>query len=209
MAVETTVIIPARNEEKTIGAIVRTFQEYAPTAGNVYVAIDADTTDSTVDEVKAAGGTPITGMGMRGKGQVVARALTIVACGGPMLSSRIILCDADYTGLTVKHINDLLKPNRGMVIGVPDWPDVEVPEHVIHAWPRVSGFRCLDWPLIPDDAHGYLLETQLNLRAVRYRTQIKQVYMEGLKSPFQWPLSDQRMAELLRDREWGLRNGVL
>jgi hypothetical protein len=205
----TTVIIPARNEERTIGKIVSTFNQHFETQGNVYVGIDADTKDRTGRNTINAGGTPIR-MAQRGKGQVVTECVNVLAALPGRLSGRVILCDGDYTGLTTEHINLILKPQEGMVIGVPDWPEITVPPHVIDAWPKVSGFRCLPWKMVPMNAHGYLLETQLNVLAAKsIGLWPRYVFMRGLKSPFQWPLSEQRMAELKRDREWGERNGVL
>lgn len=204
----TTVIIPARNEEKTIGKIVATFNEHPETHDNVYVGIDVDTKDKTSDEVWANGGYAVH-VDQRGKGQVV-HAILGMLVKHTDISHRIILCDGDYSGLTTAHIDKILARKDGMTIGVPDWPESKVPAHVLKAWPIVSGFRCLPWQLIPSNAHGYLLETQLNKR-VAEATLISSrcVFMDGLKSPFKWPLSDQRMIELKRDREWGERNGVL
>lgn len=204
----TTVIIPARNEEATIAKIVQTFQDHPETKDHVYIGVDGSTSDHTSKAAIGHGGFPVR-TGVRGKGEVVLATLNVVGNLPGMLSERIILCDADYTDLTTDHITAILKPPRGMAIGIPDWPAVECPEHVINAWPRVSGFRCLPWALIPSDAHGYLLETQLNLRAIKFRIPFKFVPMPGLKSPFQWPLSPRRLAAAQADREWGERHGYL
>jgi hypothetical protein len=207
--VATTVIIPARNEEVRIGAIVRTFAEHPETARQVFVGLDADTVDSTAGQVWANGGCAFH-TDQRGKGQVVNAALTTIA-SSLKISKRIILCDADYSGLTAEHISRILEPRTrdGMIIGVPDYPDIDVPAHVINAWHRVSGFRCLPWTMIPHDAHGYLLETQLNLIAVRRRLPILSLFMPGLKAPFTWPFTDRRLRELQRDQTWGKTHGIL
>lgn len=207
--VATTVIIPARNEERTIGEIVRVFQQHPQTKDRVFIGIDSDTNDKTAEVAKGYGGIPIRGINAKGKGQVVYQTLKIVYHLPGLLSGRIILCDADYTGLTTDHIDAILRPITGMVIGIPDWPDIDAPPHVFYAWPRVSGFRCIPFPMVPPEAHGYLLETQLNLIAERAKMVIKYVPMDGLKSPFQWPLAKKRMEELERDRDWGTRHGVL
>ncbi len=203
----TTVIIPARNEEKTIGPIVKMFSQHLTTRGNVYVFIDADSADDTGIPVWENGGCAVR-TDKYGKGQVVRAGVDMLA-RAKQLSSRIILCDGDYTGLTTDHITRILTPKRGMVVGVPDFPVIDVPEHVIMAWPQISGFRCLPVGLIPEDAHGYLLETQLNLLAIKRRMLITKIMMPGLISPFQWPLPPRRMRELQRDRDWGTRNGYL
>lgn len=207
-AMATTVIIPARNEEATIGPIVGTFATYPGADFEVYVAVDADTTDKTAQLTLDWGGVPIPYTHVRGKGQLVAAAVDALD-KAKLISHRIVLCDGDYTGLTWDHIRQLTINQIGMSIGVPDWPECEVPDHVTRSWPNVSGFRWLPWTMIPWNAHGYLLETQLNLRAVRDKMPIRTTFMEGLKSPFQWPLAPKRMAELQRDKEWGTRHGVL
>lgn len=203
----TTVIIPARNEEATIGPIVGQFTTYPAEQMNVYVGIDADTTDKTAQIVLDWEGIPIP-FRMRGKGQIVSNTVRVLNQAG-LISHRIILCDGDYTGLTWNHITEILKPDRGMVIGVPDWPDCDVPEHVTLAWPQISGFRCLPWMMVPQRSQGYLLETQLNQQAARDKMPVRTVFMPGLKSPFQWPMHPGRMRQLQLDREWGMRNGIL
>jgi glycosyltransferase involved in cell wall biosynthesis len=202
----TTVIIPARNEENSIGPIVGAFSMHEH-AFEVYVAVDGDTTDKTAQVALEWGGIPLPYPRIRGKGQLVAAAVFGIGRAG-FLSHRIVLCDGDYAGLTFDHINLIIGPQDGMTIGIPDWPECDVPSHVTNAWPQVSGFRCLPHTMIPDDAHGYLLETQLNLRAIRDRMPIRQRFMTGLKAPFQWPLAPKRKAEMERDREWGLAHGV-
>lgn len=203
----TTVIIPARNEVKTVGAIVNAFSRVPETRGQVYVGIDADTNDGTTNEVWANGGCTIS-LGERGKGQVVRSTLALLR-REKELTDRIILCDADYTGFRPFHIHRILRRSTGLAIGVPDWPTGKMPPHVIRSWPRVSGFRHLPWRLIPDNAHGYLLETQINLAAIEADETSQLLLMPGLKAPFQWPLTPKRMTELLRDQKWGREHGIL
>lgn len=204
----TTVIIPARNEFLTIRKIVETFNLHPETKGHVRVAIDAQTTDDTLPQVLEAGGIPMSYGMTSGKGQIVKAAVDFLAVAD-RITPRIILCDGDYSDLNLDHIDRILWGQTGMIIGVPDWPDIEIPNHVTNSWPHQSGFRCIPWTLIPPNAHGYLLETQLNRAAIDDRMRIGHVMMPGLKSPFQWPLSAKRMAELERDRAWGRANGVL
>jgi hypothetical protein len=204
----TTVIIPVRNEQDTIRKIVETFNQHPETKGNVRVAIDAETTDDTLAQVIEADGIPLSFAETTGKGQIVRGTVDFLVMAD-RITPRIILCDGDYIGLTLDHIDRILWGQSGMVIGVPDWPEFDVPDHVTNSWPHVSGFRCLPWTLVPTNAHGYLLETQLNYASIADRMRIGHVMMPGLKSPFQWPLSGKRMAELERDRGWGRENGIL
>ena len=206
--VATTVIIPCRNEATTIGPIVETFQQHDATNSQIYVILDRATTDETGANAREAGAN-VFQSNVHGKGQVVREALRIIV----NMSEDIILCDGDYTGLTTDHIQRLLCPPRRkhipvMVVGVPDFPDCEVPAHVTTAWPFVSGFRHLHWTWIPINAHGYLLESQINKEIASVQGIVQHVFMPGLKSPFQWPLTERRMAALQADRNWGKRNGV-
>jgi hypothetical protein len=207
LALATTVIIPARNEEVAIFDIVRTFGAH-PATHEIYVGIDGATVDRTAQRVVDAGGIPIPFRNVHGKGQVVSHTVAALLAAG-FLTERVILCDGDYTGLTTDHITAIRKPYTGMVVGIPDPPDIEVPEHVTDAWPKVSGFRCLPWGMIPQSAHGYLLETQLEIIAGKLRMPIQRVNLPGLKAPFQWPLSPRRMAALKADRAWGEEHGIL
>lgn len=203
----TTVIIPALNEETSIGEIVEAFCAYPSTSGNVFVGIDSHTTDKTGFETRIHGGVPIATRA-HGKGQVV-RATLHYLRQNVFVSDRIILCDGDYIGLKPDHIDLLFKYSRGMVIGVPEFPPFDVPSHVITAWPMVSGFRYLNPDLIPEDAHGYLLETQLNKRAAKGFVPVNYKFMMGLMSPFLWPLPERRMKALEEDRQWGMQHGIL
>lgn len=205
----TTVIIPCRNEETTIGDIVTVFQNHKETCGNVYVAIDSETTDATAVNTTIRGGN-IVDTGVHGKGENVAAAIGMI----DRISERIILCDGDYTGLKTRHIDRLIHPPKRvkpaeMVIGIPEYPQIAVPSYVIEAWPHVSGFRYLPWFWIPVNAHGYLLETQINKEMFAKNAPVQHVHMTKLIAPFQWPLSDRRMAALQADRLWGKRSGIL
>jgi glycosyltransferase involved in cell wall biosynthesis len=204
----TAVIIPARNEQQTVGSVVSAFQHHPETKNNVYVGIDAMTDDRTAEFARKSGGIVVQCTDIHGKGEVVAHVTGAMRILG-VVTDRVILCDADYRGLRQKHITSLLTERRGMVIGVPDFPDIdEVPTHVSRAWPLVSGFRYLPEKLIPEDAHGYLLETQLNQASRAAGMDLWTIPMPGLKSPFRWPLSPRRMAALQRDRAWGIMHGV-
>lgn len=198
------VIIPARNEEATIGPIVRTFVSHSEISG-VVVAIDAETTDNTAKEAERSGA-HIVYSERTGKGEVVVDGLRGFKYHRV---DRLILCDGDYTGLTTQHIDFLIRINTGMTIGIPEWPDCPVPIDVLRAWPHVSGLRFVPRAIIPINAKGYLLETQMNLLAIKYYIPRYFAYMEGLKARFTWPLPKRRHEELLRDRRWGEMMGIL
>lgn len=198
------VIIPARNEAKTIVDIVGTFVQ-SPSVDTVFVSIDADTTDNTKDLILEAIDYDvriITFPETRGKGQCVRRALEHIQ------SDHIIFCDGDYTGLTIDHVELLaLAMPETMVIGIPDLPPGRLLPRVLRSWPWVSGFRIMpSLVAMKPNLHGYLMEVQLNKAAHDTHTPVGHVRMHGLISPFN--LTNKRLVEMERDRLWGLANGV-
>lgn len=203
------VIIPARNEEKTIGAIVRTFKLH-PQIAAVIVIIDDDTTDNTADV--ALGERAIVVYGRKGKGQNVK-----LGFDDYVVTDNVILCDADYTGLLPSHIDQLILNHHVFVIGVPDFPLSEVLMSAKMTWewmPRifetyawVSGIRKVNKDAVYDvDFHGYLTEVQINAAYKNMGIEPEFVHLHGLYSPF--VMNDKRIAEMLRDRQWGEANGV-
>jgi glycosyltransferase involved in cell wall biosynthesis len=199
------VIIPARNEEKTIGMVLKILNSNR-LIGRIIVCVDADTTDLTESIARQHRGIvpAITKeLGIRGKGQLVVAGLPYVR------SPYVMFCDADYTGLTTAHILTMthhVAPKQ-MRIGVPEYPD-DVPGHVISAWPWISGFRVVPRELLRRlDLHGYLMETQINLAAEAHRYKFRFRFMPGLVSPYQ--MTPQRILERERDRAWGIEKGIL
>lgn len=205
----TPVIIPCRNEGSTIGEIVSQFKSHKEVS-DVIVGVDSVTTDDTVKEALKYGAWVYL-TGVHGKSEVVNNALKHAREAKIIRSEmdRVILCDGDYTGLTHAHIDRMVNNKPGTVlIGVPDWPKIDVPEFVTKAWPHVSGFRNLPVYAIPHNSHGYLLETMINLFAIRSGMTIEHRFLDGLKSPFQWPMSERRFRAMVTDRQWGMEHGI-
>lgn len=207
------VVIPARNEEKTIATIVNTFTTH-PLIKSVIVSVDADTTDNTWDVV--SNDTDATwicsGYHNRGKGQCVNAGLQHVT------TRRVILCDADVTGLTHDHIGHLMHPTDGMILGVPDFPtpaELAATGHPLrwhrrlrYAWPLVTGQRSVPTAMAQAiDLHGYVMETQLNIVAEAHNVETITCQLRGLRSPFR--LTPKRRQEMERDRAWAIQNGWL
>lgn len=201
------VVIPARNEQNTIGKIVDTFHS-CPEIGAVVVSVDMDTTDNT--RLAAFGYSNIKTdiiinlPECRGKGQCVKRALDFVK------SDNVIFCDADYTGLTTGHITQLIRGeihDPEMAIGVPDFPPPPVLPRIIRSWQWVSGFRIMPTALARSiDLHGYLMEVQINAAANIAKLPLRFERMYGLKSPLN--LTNKRLVEMERDRLWGIANHI-
>jgi len=206
----TDVIIPCRNEEKTIGAIVRTFN-MCPMIRSVIVSIDVDTIDNTAYVASQAGGLVHLAL-TKGKGQVIRAALPFVD------GTQTILCDGDYGGLTTTHIESIL--GQGHIIGVPDFPQDEIidspvvkgnPEwffRIANYWAQNSGFRNVPTHILEGlELHGYLVETQVNMTVAAHKISTMMVPLPGLYSP--WKMGEQRVREMLRDRAWGIQKGIL
>jgi glycosyltransferase involved in cell wall biosynthesis len=205
------VIIPARNEADNIERVLIPFVNH-PFVSQVIVSIDADTTDDTDMIAERWASRIFTGTKNRGKGQCVANALYLVR------TPRVIFCDADVTGLTPDHISCLMHPNGGMVVGVPDFPsEAELlltgqpkkwRRRLEMSWHMVTGQRSVLTEVARSlPLHGYLMETQLNKAHMEGKMPIDYCRLNGLRSPFL--LTDERLSEMERDRQWGFRHGVL
>lgn len=199
------VIIPARNEEITIGDILTAFMP-ALRINSIFVVIDPDTADATEEAAKGIlkdrDNAHVIHSPEAGKGQCVRYALKYVD------TDRVMFCDADYLGLTRFHVERMTVEYGGVMIGVPRMPSNLPPRSYPH-WPWVSGFRTVPMMILKDlDLHGYLMETQINHAAYDYNISPTWLhYMRDLYSPYR--MSDKRIREMERDREWGLKNGVL
>jgi glycosyltransferase involved in cell wall biosynthesis len=195
------VVIPCRNEESTIGPIVRTFKRVSR-VGRVIVVVDLDTTDNTHNVAKRAGGFAITGD--RGKGQNVSIGLGFVN------TKNVFFCDGDYTGLRGFHVREMLRRWETLdvqLIGIPDIP-TNYPPDKWWSWPWVSGFRRVQTAIARSvNLHGYLMEVQLNQAHREAEIPGMFVPLQGLVSPYN--MTDQRRMERDRDFAYGKENGIL
>jgi glycosyltransferase involved in cell wall biosynthesis len=207
------VIIPARNEQDTIGPIVDVLAKH-PRIASVIVVIDADTTDNTGDIALAYGGWVINGehSGTCGKGQCIRLGLEYVQ------SEYVFLCDADLMRLTPDHVSQMVERER-FTIGVPDFPLSEImmtpavqdnPDwfrSICHTWEIISGERLVPVNVLRKiDLHGYLTEVQINSACLARGERPVFVQLKGLYSPF--VMTERRIAEMQRDRQWGFTHGV-
>lgn len=194
MMVKTDVVIPARNEESTIGAVVKAFRAHRR-IGKIIVAIDADTNDDTYGQAYKAGAFPIQAL-RTGKGQVVTFGLSYVQ------TRQVIFSDADYQGMTTAHVNKLLwAPHLELnLIGVPDLPP-NYPDAQVWAWPWCSGLRRIPTEVARSvTLYGYCMEVVLNAEAQNTDLPTLHHRMWGLESPYR--MTDKRKAERDRDLKW-------
>lgn len=196
------VVIPARNTEETIGAIVDQFVQH-PAIGRVIVVVDADTTDDTAQAAWSADRIQLDRA--RGKGQCVTHGLHFVN------SDWVAFCDSDLIGLTQAHISTLITDATigfdRMTIGVPDVPS-NYPSSHLWAWSWVSGQRCLPVKYVrPLMLHGYLMETQINHAAKTAELPLNFEWLTGLRSEYK--MTELRLKEMDRDARWGRAHGVI
>jgi glycosyltransferase involved in cell wall biosynthesis len=208
------VIIPAWNEERTITQNIFTLAAH-DRIKTIIVAVDPQTIDRTLElatsmttyVVACHSFIGVTVSREHGKGQVVQHALEFAQRFAIEPTARVLLCDADITGLTSEHISALTKPSHGMVIGIPDVPP-NLPDFAVTSWPWVSGQRAVPRDMLhAANVHGYLMETQLNRYAEQNRLSIDHEYLPGLKSRFN--MTTQRVQDMEFYKQWGIKNGIL
>ena len=95
-------IIPAFNEERTIGEVVGAARR-SPLIEDVIVVSDGSR-DSTVEAARQCGARVIELHENHGKGGAIAAGL------GATDAQVILLLDGDLVGLTTRHVEDLLRP---------------------------------------------------------------------------------------------------
>lgn len=112
MNVDTTVLIPAYNEENTIADVIKVALE----AGFPVVVADDGSSDHTAQAAEKAGARVVRLPENRGKGGALAYGLQYIQ------TPYTLMLDADLVGLKSKHLFDLIEPIRrgelDMTIGV-------------------------------------------------------------------------------------------
>lgn len=172
-------IVPARNEEATIGHVVRTLVASGAFA-EIIVVSDAST-DSTVAEAHRAGATTVLALPRQvGKGSALQAG--VAATPAPIL----FFADADLRGFTVSHISALLEPVQKnetlMTVGLRDrgafflWLEAHLP--------LIGGERALRrevFTAIPATfLVGYQVEAALNYHCRLRRWPFCAVPLRGL-----------------------------
>lgn len=110
-------IVPAFNEEKTIGGVVKTLKS-SPFVGEVVVISDGSK-DKTADRAREAGADVVHELPWRhGKGSAMSHGVTHTD------TEILFFADADLSGFTQDHVERILKPvlegKYAMVVGLRD-----------------------------------------------------------------------------------------
>lgn len=170
-------IIPAFNEERTIGGVVATFKD-SSLITDVIVVSDGST-DQTAERAEEAGARVFRLPINCGKGEAMAHGLT-------QTDAEIILfADADLRGLTMEHVEQLIRPvlsgARFMNVGLRDRGLLTpLTAHL----PLISGERALRREVIervnPRLLRGYMIESALNYSCRSRKLPYGSVRLRGL-----------------------------
>ena len=156
-------IVPAYNEARTVGDVVRVLRA-CPGLARVLV-VDDGSTDATAEVARAAGAEVLSLAPNRGKGGAMRAGLE--ATRAPL----VFFCDADLVGLDPAHVAALLAPVAAgscrMAVGLRDygtpWNELQ------RALPLISGERCLERAVAervpPEFWQGFRTEVALDVAA--------------------------------------------
>jgi glycosyltransferase involved in cell wall biosynthesis len=177
---EVAAIVPAFNEEKTVGSVVRVLKS-CPSIGFVTVVSDGST-DRTADEARAAGADRVLQLPVnRGKGGAMRHAASFT--DAPIL----FFCDADLLGFKPEHAEAIIKPvlegKLAMCVGLRDRGALLT---AIEAYlPFIGGERALRrkiFDAVPDrHLRGFGVEVALNYACRANRLPYGAVPEKGLR----------------------------
>lgn len=168
------VVICARNEERTVGDVVRAFTVIPHTR---VIVVDDNSTDSTATMARNNGAFVVKGPGI-GKGEAMRCGLSFVT------SDRVVFADADITGFQSNHAQFLMFDYPGMIVGMRDNGSALLP-----GLPLISGERSLPtWIAKNTPLSGYESELALNSAVKRAKLPIYTFTMYGVRSPTRAPL---------------------
>lgn len=171
-------IVPAYNEEPTVGAVVAALR-LSPHVREVVVVCDGST-DATAARAREAGATVYELAENRGKGGAVRYGLE--RTDAPVVA----FFDADLVGLTPDHVERVVLPvvsgSRAMNVGLRD-RGPRLTRFVRHL-PLISGERAMLRRVIedipPEYLAGYMVESALNYACRSKRLPYGSVLLPGL-----------------------------
>ncbi|HBK35056.1 hypothetical protein A2239_03300 [Candidatus Uhrbacteria bacterium RIFOXYA2_FULL_40_9] len=173
-----TAIIPAYNEEVTLGRVISTLKE-SSLFDEILVVSDGST-DQTVEVATQAGIRVIAQKKNCGKGE------TMIVGVENTSAQIIVFFDADLLGLTVRHIEQLvlpvLKGEKAMNVGMRDrgWFWTRFAQHL----PLISGERALRREIFegvpPKMMKGFMVESALNYYCRTRKLVYGSVILHGL-----------------------------
>ena len=215
-------VVPAFNEEKTVGAVVRALKA-CPLIGEVVVVSDGST-DRTEEEAVRAGADRLLRLPENvGKGEAMRRGADAVKAG------TLFFCDADLLGFSPENAVEILRPvidgRYDMCTGLRDRGPLLT--RVIAHLPLLSGERALRRPVLegvpPEFLQGFRVEIALNYfcranglpygsvptRGVRnFRKMEKVGFLRGLAGYLQmiWQIAEAMILVRLAGRKFKARS---
>lgn len=209
------ILIPALNEQATVGAVVKAFRDMrAELDIQVHVIVDPHTTDYTRDAA-VSNGAMIVKSPHHGKGQGVNHAIRLLAFTH---ATEFVFCDADVT-ISQGAVRELLIPlgkNSGQRIIIPRWPTIQEWDKAEadaglkfnpDSWPLVSGIRRVRSDCVPDDLYGYCMETQINRAVDDAGLGVERMYSNDTISTLRF--TPKRVADLLAHGKVAKERGLL
>ena len=175
-------IVPAYNEGKTIGNVLKTLK-LAKEIDEIIVVSDGST-DQTAQISKSFGVRVLEGPEREGKGKAMQKGVKNTD------ADIIVFFDADLIGLTPEHVSQLVQPilkgEAEMVVGIRDRIG-ETPLFLLKIDPLLAfgGERALKREIfenLPERfSRGFEIETALNFYCKINKILVKYVKLKGLK----------------------------
>lgn len=189
-----TAIIPAHNEEKTIGAVIDALKGHSLISE--VIVVNDRSTDATGSMARSHGARVIDAVCL-GKGAA------LEAGAKQARTDYVLMCDADVVGLGERHIDALIRPvmerdGDVMTVGIRDrgaWAWM-LTRYVL---PFLGGERVLPTVLLLEAANRYRdfgVETALNALARVHRIRIVPVCLSGV-------------TQVVKEKKYGFREGAL
>ena len=154
-------VVPARNEESTVAAVVAAALECRHV--REVIVVDDGSTDRTGEVALAAGAKVIRRDGTGGGSKAQAMEAGVAASD----ADAVLFCDADCVGLTAAHLDDVCAPfvegRAAMSVG---WFDYGPLNPLVLRLPPTSGERMVPrwvWDaVLPEKRRGYSIEIMIN-----------------------------------------------
>lgn len=171
-------VIPAYNEEKTVGQLVTIFKN-----SNLFeeiIVVDDGSKDRTAFLAKEAGAIVISLPKNEGKGEALTTGVKIST------SPIILFFDADLLGVTKEHLQELINPvinnEADMVIGIQ--PKYEELYGMSKSIPLISGQRAMKreiFEAVPNFWRvGYQIDEALSYYCKMNELRVKKIFLTGV-----------------------------